>query len=129
MKVYKYKCDSCGSKKYIKTDDGFKCEYCGSFQDVVFQKEEKPQVIVEPQVQEHEEYVPPRQIDTRSKSILIRLIICLFAGTFGVHRFMEGKILSGVLYLFTGGLFGIGTFVDIIRYVIQLTHSRDMYGD
>ena len=30
MKVYKFKCESCGSKRYEKTDDGYKCEYCGS---------------------------------------------------------------------------------------------------
>ena len=29
MKVYKFKCDSCGSKRCIKVDDGYKCEYCG----------------------------------------------------------------------------------------------------
>ena len=30
MKVYKFKCDSCGSKKCVKIENGYKCEYCGS---------------------------------------------------------------------------------------------------
>ena len=37
-----------------------------------------------------------------------RFIVTLFFGIFGVHKFAEHKIWTGVLYLFTGGLFGIG---------------------
>ena len=35
-------------------------------------------------------------------------------GYFGAHKFYEGKVGMGVLYLFTLGLFGIGWFVDLI---------------
>lgn len=42
--------------------------------------------------------------------------ICLFLGMFGVHKFRERKIVIGILYLCTGGLFGIGWLVDSIRY-------------
>lgn len=129
MKIYKFKCDSCGSKKYIKTDDGFKCEYCGSFQDVIFPKEEKP-VQPEPVYEiDENDYVPTEQMNSRTKSLLLRLILCLFAGTFGVHKFIEGRIVSGILYAVTGGLFGIGVFVDTIRYIVQLAHSRTASGD
>ena len=40
--------------------------------------------------------------------------LCLFLGYFGVHKFYEGKIGWGLLYLFTGGLGGIGWLIDII---------------
>ena len=40
--------------------------------------------------------------------------LCLFLGVIGAHKFYEGKIGMGVLYIFTGGLFGIGAFVDLI---------------
>lgn len=40
--------------------------------------------------------------------------LCLFLGVFGVHKFYEGRILFGLLYLFTAGLFGIGVVVDLI---------------
>jgi hypothetical protein len=39
---------------------------------------------------------------------------CVF-GLGGLHRFYLGKPFSGLLYLCTWGLFGIGTLVDLIR--------------
>lgn len=41
-------------------------------------------------------------------------IIAFFLGVLGIHRFVVGKIGTGVLYLLTGGLFGIGWIVDFI---------------
>ncbi|MHA1244915.1 MAG: NINE protein [Candidatus Heimdallarchaeota archaeon] len=48
------------------------------------------------------------------KSRLVALLLCWFLGIFGAHRFYVGRIGSGVLYLCTEGLFGIGVLVDII---------------
>ncbi len=39
-----------------------------------------------------------------------------FVGIGGVQRFMLDQIGMGLLYLFTGGIFGIGTIVDLVRY-------------
>ena len=41
-------------------------------------------------------------------------VIAFFLGILGVHRFVVGKIGTGLLYLFTGGLAGIGVIVDFI---------------
>lgn len=44
------------------------------------------------------------------------LVLCLigFCGIGGLHKFYEGKILSGILYLCTCGWFCIGTIIDLI---------------
>ena len=42
------------------------------------------------------------------------LLLCLLFGGFGAHRFYVGKKGSGRLYLFTGGLFGIGVLYDLV---------------
>lgn len=39
-------------------------------------------------------------------------ILLTFLGLFGVHRMYMGKWLTAILYLLTGGLFGIGYIYD-----------------
>jgi TM2 domain-containing membrane protein YozV len=39
-------------------------------------------------------------------------LLLTFLGFFGVHRFYLGKWVSGILYLVSGGLFGIGYLYD-----------------
>ncbi len=49
-----------------------------------------------------------------AKSKWVSFFLCLFLGVFGAHKFYEGRILLGVLYICTGGLFGIGIIVDLV---------------
>ena len=42
------------------------------------------------------------------------ILITFFLGGLGVHRFMSGKIGTGILWLISGGIFGIGWLVDFI---------------
>lgn len=49
-----------------------------------------------------------------AKDKWVSFFLCLFLGIFGVHKFYEGRILMGILYLCTAGLFGIGVLIDLI---------------
>lgn len=51
------------------------------------------------------------------KSKTTALLLCIFLGGFGAHRFYVGKGGTGILYLFTAGFWGIGWIIDIIRIV------------
>lgn len=44
----------------------------------------------------------------------VALLLCIFLGPLGAHKFYEGRAVKGLLYLFTFGLFGIGWIIDII---------------
>ena len=50
---------------------------------------------------------------TSPKSKNTALLLCFFLGIFGIHQFYVGKTGKGILYLLTGGLFGIGWLIDI----------------
>jgi TM2 domain-containing membrane protein YozV len=41
------------------------------------------------------------------------LWLAIFIGFGGIHRLYNGKVVSGLLWLFTGGLFGVGQVIDL----------------
>ena len=48
-------------------------------------------------------------------------ILLVFLGLFGVHRMYMGKWLTGILYLLTGGIFGLGYIYDMWTINDQIT--------
>ena len=48
-------------------------------------------------------------------------VLLTFLGLFGIHRFYTGKWISGILYLFTAGVFGIGYIYDYWTLNDQIT--------
>lgn len=49
----------------------------------------------------------------------ISFLLCILLGYIGAHKFYEGKILFGLIYLFTFGIFGIGVLVDAIILLLK----------
>ncbi len=47
------------------------------------------------------------------KSKLTAYLLWGFLGSFSMHRFYLGKVGSGILYLLTGQLLGIGWIIDL----------------
>lgn len=49
------------------------------------------------------------------KNWFVVMLLCLFTGWLGFHRFYVGKKGSGFLYMFTIGFCGIGQIIDLIK--------------
>lgn len=55
----------------------------------------------------------------RAKNKWVSFVLCLLLGYFGAHKFYEGKIGAGILYLLTFGLFGFGWLIDCILLLLK----------
>ncbi|MFP1680883.1 NINE protein [Alloalcanivorax sp. C16-1] len=58
----------------------------------------------------------------------IAWILLTFLGIFGLHRFYLGKWITGILYLFTAGLFGLGILYDFWTLNGQVSTKNMMQG-
>lgn len=54
-----------------------------------------------------------------AKNKWVAFLLCFFAGYLGAHKFYEGKTGTGILYIFTAGLFGIGWLCDCIALLLK----------
>lgn len=67
---------------------------------------------IEPQ-QESETRIEQQKPNTKVSSSYI-LWLCGFFGFNGLHRIYNGKIATGLLWLCTGGLIGVGQLIDLV---------------
>ncbi|MGV1099674.1 TM2 domain-containing protein [Thiovibrio sp. JS02] len=58
------------------------------------------------------------QTQTSPKSRLACLLLCLFLGALGVHRFYVGKTGTGILMLLSLGGIGIWTLIDLVMIIV-----------
>ena len=54
------------------------------------------------------------QMDISRRSRLIALLLCIFLGCLGAHRFYTGKVGTGILMLCTAGGLGVWWVIDVI---------------
>lgn len=58
--------------------------------------------------------IPPYVSQSTPKDWFVTLILALFFGVLGVHRFYTGKVGTGILMLVTAGGCGIWWLIDVI---------------
>lgn len=105
-------CQHCGQKI---PKDAVLCTLCGRM------VEAQPQAAA-PQVVIHNDNTNTNTnvnkvttaIEGKMKNKWVAVALCFFLGVFGAHKFYEGKIGMGILYLCTMGLCGIGVLIDFI---------------
>ena len=124
MKVYKFKCESCGATEYQKLDNHtYACKYCGCREEVHTNTEASTnQVLKEKKANK----LKAIEYDGKISNVVVHLIICCCLGPFGVHRFMERKIFTGIIFLFSFGFLGFGILYDSIKYISKIVHLYKM---
>lgn len=107
-------CKFCGEKI---PEDAVMCTHCG--RQVEQLKGEQPQVVIN---NTNTNTNMNKNIGAgygRPKNKWVAIILCAFLGFLGAHKFYEGKIGMGILYLFTCGLFGVGIIIDFIALLFK----------
>jgi TM2 domain-containing membrane protein YozV len=66
-----------------------------------------------------------RRFQAGEYNYTIAWVLLTFLGVFGIHRFYQGKIGTGLLYLFTLGFCGIGVIYDYWTLNDQLSQRNN----
>ena len=103
-------CKHCGAKI---AESAVICVHCGC-QVEETKKAEQPSIVINNTNANANTNVNAAMLGIKEKNKWVALILCFFIGFLGAHKFYEGKIGMGVLYLFTAGLFGFGVLIDFI---------------
>lgn len=107
-------CSECGQKIAKKA---VICPHCGCQVDSLEKKESaQPQIIINNSNQNEQNQNQNVNVTSTGnpKNKWVSFALCLCLGYFGAHKFYEGKIGSGILYLLTGGLCMVGVIIDLI---------------
>ena len=132
------KCPSCGAN--ILPGDKF-CRYCGNEAPAaqapivvnIYNNPQPEPIRPEQRVAPARQAAPayrekqPAGLERSRFSRLCAVLLCLFFGIWGVHRFYVRKIGTGLLYLFTFGFLGIGVFADLVMLLFGVFTDKDGY--
>lgn len=118
-------CKHCGT---LIPEDAVLCTHCGRQVEELKGSSAQPQVVINnantnSNVNQNTNTIVGTA-GGNAKNKWVAFALCLFAGWLGAHKFYEGKIVLGILYLFTAGLFGFGVLIDLI---IILTKPNPYY--
>lgn len=102
---------SSGADKYVVEDDEqIICE--AGFENKSNYDKEREAILAELDKYSH-------------KSMISTVVLCLLFGHVGFHRLFNGKIWTGLLYMFTLGLCGVGWLYDFIKIIAGKFTDRD----
>ena len=53
--------------------------------------------------------------------LIAKILLAIFVGpiVYGIYRIAKGKLIIGVLWIITGGFFGIGWVIDIVTVIMS----------
>lgn len=116
-------CKHCGEKI---EKDVVVCTHCGKQVEVLEQQSTaQPQVVINnSNMNTNTNTNVNAVVGGKAKNKWVAFCLCFFFGFFGAHKFYEGKVGMGILYLFTFGLLGIGVIIDLI---VILTKPNPYY--
>lgn len=108
-------CKHCGEKIPY---DAVICTKCGRQVENLEGNAAQPNIVINNSNQNLNQNVNAVHAG-RWRNKWVAFFLCLFLGFFGAHKFYEGKIGMGILYLLTVGIFGFGWIIDCIILLLK----------
>lgn len=107
-------CKHCGEKIDV---DCIICPKCGKqVEELKNTSTEQPNIVIN---NANTNTNVNNVVGGRLKNKWVSVLLCFFFGWLGAHKFYEGKIGIGILYLCTCGLCGVGALIDFVTLLFK----------